>query len=75
MEFRTNLIWNLIFLKEQVFMINQEQIFVNCVSRRSFIPEYYRKGIEYSNPINYTALGLEFLYRHPGYQDDYQVYL
>ncbi|KAG8180040.1 hypothetical protein JTE90_012884 [Oedothorax gibbosus] len=34
-----------------------------------------RKGIEYSNPINYSALGLEFLYRHPGYQEDYQLYL
>ncbi|GFQ67501.1 uncharacterized protein TNCT_122631 [Trichonephila clavata] len=34
-----------------------------------------RKGTEYSNPINYTALGLEFLYRHPEYQEDYQLYL
>nr|XP_042902859.1 uncharacterized protein LOC107443619 isoform X2 [Parasteatoda tepidariorum] len=34
-----------------------------------------RKAIEYSNPINYSALGLEFLYRHPGYQEDYQLYL
>lgn len=35
----------------------------------------FRKGTEYSNPINYSALGLEFLYRHPGYQEDYQLYL
>ncbi|XP_035219132.1 uncharacterized protein LOC118192294 isoform X2 [Stegodyphus dumicola] len=34
-----------------------------------------RKATEYSNPINYSALGLEFLYRHPGYQEDYQLYL
>lgn len=35
----------------------------------------FRKGTEYSNPINYSALGLEFLYRHPGYQEDYQLYI
>lgn len=35
----------------------------------------FRKGIEYSNPINYSALGLEFLYRHPGYQQDYELYV
>ncbi|XP_054712627.1 uncharacterized protein LOC129222185 [Uloborus diversus] len=33
-----------------------------------------RKATEYSNPINYTALGLEFLYRHPSYQEDYRMY-